>query len=76
MNSFRNIQKQNPMSHPNDLKRAEYLGRLLCISIMLDHDLELLTKEQMISRLMTGAKTGREIWDDLIKIERKESVTK
>jgi hypothetical protein len=65
------------MSHSNDLKRAEYLGRLLCITRTLDYDLELLTKEQMIFRLMDGAKTGREIWDDLIKIERTvQEVTK
>jgi hypothetical protein len=65
------------MSHSNDLKRAEYLGRLICITRTLDYDLELLTKEQMISRLMDGAKTGREIWDELIKMERTvQEVTK
>jgi hypothetical protein len=65
------------MSHSNDLKRAEYLGRLLCITRLLDYDLELLTKEQMISRLMDGAATGREIWDELIKMERTvQEVTK
>lgn len=58
------------MYHSNDLKRAEYLGRLLCITCTLDNDLELLTKEQMISRLMAGAKTGREIRDELIAMER------
>jgi hypothetical protein len=59
--------------HNHDLKRAEYLGRLLCITRLLDYDLELLTKEMMISRLMDGAATGREIWDELIAMERKEA---
>lgn len=58
------------MYHSNYLKRAEFFGRLLCITRTLDHDLELLTKEQMISRLMDGAKTGREIYDELIAMER------
>ena len=63
--------------HNHDLKRAEYLGRLVCITRLLDYDLELLTKEQMISRLMDGAKAGREIWDELIKMERTvQEVTK
>ena len=54
----------------HDLKRAEFLGRLVCITRLLDYDLELLTKEQMISRLMDGAKAGREVWDELIEMER------
>jgi hypothetical protein len=56
--------------HNHDLKRAEFLGRLVCITRLLDYDLELLTKEQMISRLMDGAKAGREVWDELIEMER------
>ena len=65
------------MSHNHDLKRAEYLGRLLCITRTLDYDIELLTKEQMISRLMDGAKAGREVWDELIAMERTvQEVTK
>ena len=56
--------------HNHDLKRAEFLGRLVCITRLLDYDLQLLTREQMISRLMDGAKAGREIWDELIEMER------
>jgi hypothetical protein len=56
--------------HNHDLKRAEFLGRLVCITRLLDYDLELLTKEMMISRLMDGAKAGREVWDELIEMER------
>jgi hypothetical protein len=58
------------MSHSNDLKRAEYLGRMLGTTLWCNMNTKDCTREMLLERLKRISDVANEINDEILHLNK------